>query len=94
MLAFALGLYDGRREGVARGVLGMSPRNDEVDDFLIKAGELERLKLATLELRRRGLESEVDAEERRGEEGRRWRSGTLRGEFRRGDCGRGVFVAV
>lgn len=83
-----LGLKDGRREAGPRGVPGISPRRDEVEDFLPSAGELERFKLTLLEL----LRNEFGGKP--GDEGMRCNSEGLRGDLRPGDCGSGVFAAV
>ena len=81
-------MNEDRRETGARGVPGMSPRSDELDDFLPNAGDDDRFKLITLELRRTGLgEKPGEGEIRRGSEG-------YLGELRLGDRGSGVFAAV
>lgn len=67
---------------------GISPRRDELDDFLTSAGDAARFKLATLELRRTELGGKP------GDEGIRGGSEEILGEFRLGDCGSGVFAAV
>jgi hypothetical protein len=65
----------------------MSPRSEELDDFLPSAGEDERLRLVTLELRRTRSET-------LGEGGTRDGSEAVRGDFVPGDCGSGVFAAT
>jgi hypothetical protein len=74
-----LGTKDERREGPPLGEPGGSPRSDEVDDFLTSAGDDERLRLTTLELRR----SESGA--KLGDEGVRRRSTGFLGDCRPGD---------
>jgi hypothetical protein len=49
------GAKEDRRETEGLGVAGMSPRRDEVDDFLPIAGEEDRCRLTVLELRRKEL---------------------------------------
>ena len=64
------------------------PRSDELDDFRPNAGDCDRFKLATLELRR--MESGGGL----GDDGVRWESAWFLGELRPGDCGSAVFAAV
>lgn len=47
------GAKDDRRETEGLGVPGISPRREEVEDFLPNAGEDDRCKLTLLELRRK-----------------------------------------
>jgi hypothetical protein len=82
------GTKDERRDGPPRGEAGGSPRREDVDDFLTSAGEDARLILIVLELLRRELDAIL------GDDGARWSSEGLRGEFIPGDCGSGVFVAA
>ena len=82
------GLSDERREGGARGVSGISPRSEELDDLRPRAGEDERFRLATLGLRRGELDRTP------GDDGTLCSSDGRRGELRAGDCGSGVFAAV
>jgi hypothetical protein len=85
MGACIFGLKDERRDAEVPG-RGGSPRREEVDDLRPKAGVEER-KLATLGLRWTAFALKL------GVEGVRRRSAELRGEFRAGDCGSGVFEA-
>lgn len=82
------GANDDRRETEGRGVPGMSPRSEVLDDFLPSAGEADRCKLTTLELRRK------ESGGKAGEEGL-WRGseGCL-GECTLGDRGSGAFAAA
>lgn len=82
------GLKDDRRDRALRGVPGASPRSDEFEDFRPSAGDCDRFRLTTLELRR------IDSGGGLGDEGV-WRgSAGCLGELKPGDCGSGVFVAV
>jgi len=82
------GTKDDRREGPALGVPGASPRSEDVEDFLTRAGEDDRLRLTVLELRRIELGGKL------GDEGVRRGSAGLLGDCRPGDCGKAVFAAV
>lgn len=82
------GLSDERREGGARGVSGISPRREELDDLRPRAGDEERFTLATLGLRRGELDGNP------GDDGTLCSSDGRRGELRAGDCGSGVCAAV
>lgn len=81
------GWNDARRE-TERGEAGASPRREELDDLRTRAGEEERLRLATLGLRRTVLAWKL------GDEGVRRGSMALFGECKPGDGGRAVFVAA
>lgn len=81
-----MGLNDGLRDVERIGVVCISPRREEVDDFLAREGDEGRPMLITLELRRRGLR------ERPGDEG--ILSGFPLGDLTEGDCGSGVLAEV
>lgn len=89
-----MGLNDERRDGDGRGVPGVSPRRDVVEDFLPNAGEDERLRLATLGLRRTATELEGRRVGKPGDEGMRCRSDRALGELGPGDCGSDEITAA